>query len=152
MSEASNVCDLTTEIVSAYVSGNAIAAVELPGLIQSVHAALSTAGETTVPVLKPTIKTTPSQVRKSITDDVLVSFIDGKSYKTLKRHLARHGMTVADYRLKFGLPKDYPTTAPSYSAMRSEMAKARGLGRKADNAPPKSSNKASKSARKAKGH
>ena len=38
-------------------------------------------------------------------------------------------MTVPDYKERFGLPKDYPTTASDYSAKRSEMARSLGLGR-----------------------
>ena len=43
-------------------------------------------------------------------------------------------MTPDEYRAKFGLPKDYPMVAESYSAQRSALAKTLGLGRKA--APP----------------
>lgn len=61
----------------------------------------------------------------------LICFEDGKSYKTLKRHLSIRGLTPADYRAKWGLPSDYPMVAPSYSVSRSQMAKSIGLGRKA---------------------
>ncbi|TGV72787.1 transcriptional regulator, partial [Mesorhizobium sp. M00.F.Ca.ET.158.01.1.1] len=33
-------------------------------------------------------------------------------------------------RAKWGLPRDYPMVAPSYSATRSVLAKSSGLGRK----------------------
>lgn len=69
-------------------------------------------------------------VRKSIMPDALVSFEDGKLYKTLKRHLAGRGLTPAAYREKWGLPPDYPMVAPNYSAVRSALARANGLGRK----------------------
>ena len=59
-----------------------------------------------------------------------MSFIDGRPYRTLKRHLAVNSMTPAEYRERFGLPADYPMVAPTYSAARSEMAKASGLGSK----------------------
>jgi ROS/MUCR transcriptional regulator protein len=49
-------------------------------------------------------------------------------HRTLKRHLTTRGMTLADYKEKWGLPRDYPSTAPSYSAVRSQMAKTIGLG------------------------
>jgi predicted transcriptional regulator len=73
---------------------------------------------------------TPAQIRKSIRPDVLVSFEDGKPYRTLKRHLTRFGLTPDSYRAKWGLPPDYPMTAPSYSETRRALAVERGLGRK----------------------
>jgi predicted transcriptional regulator len=73
-------------------------------------------------------KPTPSQIRKSIRDDGIVSFVDGKSYKTLKRHLTKHGLDPQSYRERYGLPADYPVVAPSYAARRSALAKAIGLG------------------------
>ncbi len=120
--------DLTAAIVAAYAAANTISAADLPTLIETVHNALSQTGRPKAEVVEETVKPTAAQIRKSITPDALISFIDGKSYKTLKRHLTRHGMTVADYKAKFGLPKDYPTTAPNYSAARSALAKSVGLG------------------------
>ena len=75
-------------------------------------------------------KLTPAQIRRSIREDVLISFEDGKPYKQLKRHLSSHGLTPHAYREKWGLPPDYPMTAPSYSAQRSALAKAAGLGKR----------------------
>ncbi len=69
-----------------------------------------------------------AQIRKSVQRDRLISFIDGKSYKTLKRHLTAHGLTPASYRERFGLPADYPMVAAAYSERRSSLAKAHGLG------------------------
>ena len=56
--------------------------------------------------------------------------IDGKPYKTLRRHLATHGMTPAEYRERYGLKADYPMVAENYSESRRAMAKKIGLGRK----------------------
>ncbi|HZZ86963.1 MAG TPA: MucR family transcriptional regulator, partial [Caulobacteraceae bacterium] len=36
--------------------------------------------------------------------------------------------TPDQYREKWGLPRDYPMVAPSYSELRSRMAKQLGLG------------------------
>lgn len=48
----------------------------------------------------------------------------------LKRHLrTRHGLSPDQYRAKWGLPANYPKTAPSYAKMRSAQAKQAGLGR-----------------------
>ena len=55
----------------------------------------------------------------------------------LKRHLrAVYGMTPEEYRMKWGLPVDYPMVAPNYAAKRSQFAKQIGLGRKRDREEP----------------
>ena len=74
------------EIVSAYVTCNHVAPGELPGLIQTVHASLLGLSQPAAASSEAVEKPTPSQIRKSITPDALISFIDGKPYKTLKRH------------------------------------------------------------------
>lgn len=124
--------ELTTQIVSAYVANNHVQPGELASLIGNVHARLGSLGQAPQAAEAPTEKLTPAQIRKSITPDALVSFVDGKPYKTLKRHLTTHGMDFAAYRARYGLPADYPSTAPNYSAQRSALARSFGLGRKAD--------------------
>ncbi|MGH1573756.1 MucR family transcriptional regulator [Methylobacterium sp. P31] len=115
-------------IVAAYVSNNSVPSAELPTLISSIYSALSGLGQSSASEAPPVEKLTPAQIRKSITHDALISFIDGKPYKTLKRHLNRHGMTIEEYRARFGLPRDYPSTAASYSEQRSALARSFGLG------------------------
>ncbi|GJD66933.1 MucR family transcriptional regulator [Methylobacterium frigidaeris] len=119
--------DLAADIVSAYVSKNNVPIAELPSLIASVHASLSTLGQ---PAATPDEdhKVTAAQIRKSVTSDAITSFIDGKAYKSLKRHLTSNGLTPDEYRQKYGLPRDYPMVAASYTARRSELAKSLGLG------------------------
>lgn len=121
--------ELAADIVSAYVSSNNLRAADLPDLLKSVHDALSTLLDPP-PTVEETPRATSAQIRKSITPDALISFVDGKSYKSLKRHLTRHGMTPEEYRVKFGLPRDYPIVAASYAAQRSELAKSLGLGQR----------------------
>ena len=71
-------------------------------------------------------------IKKSVTDDYLISLFDGRRFKSLKRHLStEHGMTPAEYRTMFGLPRDYPMVAPAYTKQRSSLAKSFGLGRRA---------------------
>ncbi|MHB2208290.1 Ros/MucR family transcriptional regulator [Methylobacterium sp. CM6257] len=127
-----NFTDLAAEIVSAYVSNNPVPPAELPALIARVHEAVSNLTATgSAGAAAPDAeieKPTPAQIRKSIRDDGIVSFIDGKTYKTLKRHLSSHGLDPRSYRERYGLPADYPMTAPSYAAQRSALAKAIGLG------------------------
>ena len=121
---------MAAEVVSAYVSNNSVPVAELPALLTSVHAALNGLPSNSVQAAAEEVeKATPSQIRKSITPDALISFIDGKPYKTLKRHLATHGLDPHAYRQRYGLPNDYPMVAASYAAQRSELAKSIGLGR-----------------------
>lgn len=61
-----------------------------------------------------------------------MSFEDGKSYKTLRPHLARLGLTPEAYRLKWGLPQNYPMVAQAYSDQHSARAKRIGFGQKDD--------------------
>lgn len=56
--------------------------------------------------------------------------IDGKPYKTLRRHLSTNGLTPEEYRARYNLKPDCPLVAPSYSETRRAMAKKIGLGRK----------------------
>jgi predicted transcriptional regulator len=115
-----------TEIVAAYVSKNEVAAADLPALIKSVHATLGGfGGEKALPGKQPAVP-----VKKSVTDDYLICLEDGRKLKMLKRYLrARYGLTPDAYRAKWGLPADYPMTAPAYAAKRSDYAKQFGLGK-----------------------
>lgn len=61
--------------------------------------------------------------------------IDGKPYKTLRRHLSGHGLTPEEYRRRYNLKADYPMVAEAYSAPRRAMAQKIGLGRKPGNRP-----------------
>jgi predicted transcriptional regulator len=123
--------DLTVGIVAAYVSNNHVQANELPALIAGVYASLCNLNQPAAPAEVEVEKPTPAQIRRSITHEALVSFIDGKAYKTLKRHLTKHGLDLRAYKERYGLPADYPSTAPAYSEARSALARNLGLGRKA---------------------
>ncbi len=121
--------EMTTEIVSAYVGNNTIAAGELNELIVSIHDSLhnlTTSGVEVEPEpIKPAVP-----VRRSVTPDYLICLEDGKRLKMLKRHLrTTYGLSPDDYRAKWGLPADYPMVAPNYAQQRSEFAKKIGLGK-----------------------
>ncbi len=128
MDDKADVIEMTAEIVAAYVENNTISTTDLPGLIQSVHRALSgiATGAETVEVAP---KEPAVPVRRSITPDHLVCLEDGRKFKSLKRHLrTKYNMSPEDYRAKWGLAKDYPMVAPNYAKARSELAKQMGLG------------------------
>jgi predicted transcriptional regulator len=127
--------ELSANIVSAYVSHNALSASDLPRLIQQVHAAMIGLGggadADVAQELRPAVP-----VKKSITPDYLICLEDGKKFKSLKRHLkTEYDMSPDEYRSKWGLASDYPMVAPNYSEARSKLAKSIGLGRKPNVAP-----------------
>lgn len=70
------------------------------------------------------------EAKASVTESHLVSFEDGKPYRSLNRHLKARGLTFEQYKAKWGLPATYPAVHPGYSIQRSDMAKAAGLGKK----------------------
>lgn len=61
-------------------------------------------------------------------DDHILSMIDGRPYRSLTRHIARYGMSPAEYRSCFGLPEDYPMVAAGYSERRRALALSAGFG------------------------
>ncbi|KQO65806.1 MucR family transcriptional regulator [Methylobacterium sp. Leaf88] len=128
--------ELTVDLTSAYVSNNSIRPTDLPDLIRTIHAALGglASGAAAIASEPEIEKPTAAQIRKSVTPNGIISFLDGKTYKTMKRHLSTHGLDPHGYRARFGLPTDYPMVAPEYAARRSELAKSIGLGRIADRA------------------
>jgi predicted transcriptional regulator len=125
-----NYIELTADIVAAYVSNNSVPVTALADLLSSVHAAVSglATGGNGASAEDKVEKPTSAQIKKSITPDHLISFEDGKPYKTLRRHLTLRGLSPEAYRTKYGLSPDYPMTSASYSAQRSELARALGLG------------------------
>lgn len=121
---------MTVEIVSSYVGNNIFPVEKLPELIRAVNHSLVDAKEAAdrkQGMLKPAVP-----VQRSITYNYIVCLEDGRRLKLLKRHLQNtHGITPNQYRRKWSLPGNYPMTAPTYTAQRSELAKKYGLGRKA---------------------
>lgn len=121
---------LTSDIVSADVANNPVAADDLPRTIRSIYAALSQLGQGVgieEPELSPAVT-----IRGSVKPDAITCLECGRKLKMLKRHLStHHDLTPAAYRARWGLKADYPLVAPNYAATRAELAKSIGLGRKA---------------------
>lgn len=129
ISEAT-IADLTTAIVSAYVSNNNVPPAQLPEIIGAVSSALRErmAGPAE-PQPEPQEPAVP--VRRSVTREEIVCLECGKKFKSIRRHLQNaHELDPNEYRQKWGLRPDYPMTAPAYAERRSELAKSIGLGQK----------------------
>lgn len=127
----SELLELTTSIVAAYVANNNVQTSDLVDLIASTYSALAKLG--LVPASVPAVALVPAvPIRKSVTPDAIICLEDGKSFKSLKRHLnTSYGLTPEEYRRKWALPVDYPMVAPAYAEARSALAKSMGLGRNA---------------------
>jgi predicted transcriptional regulator len=127
--EQTDLTALTVQLLSAYVSNNTVPSEQLASLIETTRSALGGKTEPepeSAPEFQPAVT-----VRKSLgSKDHILSLIDGKAYKTLKRHLKNHGLTPAEYRERYGLPKGYPMVAPAYSEARREVAYRLGLGQR----------------------
>lgn len=131
MSEAAkpDLTTLTVQLLSAYVGNNAVPSSELAELIRTTKAALA---EDEQPASAPEPEHIPAvSVKASLASrDHIISLIDGKPYKSLKRHLSTRGLTPDEYRERYKLPASYPMVAPGYSEQRRQVAKQLGLGRK----------------------
>lgn len=132
--------DLATELTVAWL-GNAntrVSAEEVPAFLRTMHAAVSalstgSGGGEGNPSDEPGREQYIPAVtaRKSLASpDHIISMIDGKRYKTLRRHLSTHGLSPSEYRERYNLKPDYPIVAPNYSEARRAMAKKIGLGQK----------------------
>lgn len=121
--------EMTTDIVASFVANNPVAANGLPDLIKSVHDTvqeLSADAPAEAPRPDPAVP-----ISKSITPDHVICLEDGRKLKMLKRYLrTRYDLTPEQYRVRWGLPSDYPMVAPNYAKRRSAFAKEIGLGRK----------------------
>ena len=128
-SERTQIAELTTEIVAAYVSHHKIQVLDIPNLINAVATELGSVGTEANPVALERPEPAVS-VRRSVRPDHLVCLICGKKQKLLKRHLAvEHELTPNQYRDSFGLKPEYPMAAPNYAQQRRELAVRIGLGR-----------------------
>ncbi len=131
-----NTVELATELTVAWLSNanNRVNADDVPAFLQAMHDTIErlSGDGASGDIAEPAKEYTPAvSARKSLASpDHIISMIDGKPYKTLRRHLATNGMTPDEYRERYGLKKDYPMVAPTYSAARQAMAKKIGLGRK----------------------
>ena len=125
----SRLLGLAARIAAAYAArGDTTAAQVLPliELVYATLAALDDGAPATGTAPRPAVP-----IDRSVTADYLVCLEDGRRLKMLKRYLrSRYRLTPAQYRMRWGLPGDYPMVAANYARRRSALAKRFGLGRK----------------------
>ncbi|MEG3085102.1 MucR family transcriptional regulator [Sphingomonas sp. PB2P12] len=154
MTDTLNTVELAAELTAAWLANpnTRTAADDVPAFLVAMHAAVAKlvdAGDAE-PDAAPVLTAEPAvSARKSLASpDHIISMLDGKKYKTLRRHLSTNGLTPEQYRERFNLKPDYPMVAATYSEARRAMAKSIGLGRKAGSTVEKAADSAVKTVRK----
>lgn len=126
-----DIMGMTADITAAHVSKNTVAVSDVPTLITSIYQALRALDTPSQAIIdKPKFIPAVSRQKSLANPNFIISMIDGKPYKMLRRHLSRNGLTPDTYRERYGLPKGYPMIAPAYAERRREIALKVGLGRK----------------------
>lgn len=135
-----NAVELATELTIAWLGNqnNRVQPDDVPQFLRTMHATVTelagagSAAPHSAEDAAATEEFIPAvSARKSLASkDHIISMIDGKPYKTLKRHLSRHGLTPEEYRRRYNLRPDYPMVSETYSETRRDMAKKIGLGQK----------------------
>ena len=121
---------MTVKIATSYVGNRNVPAEDLVPLLERINQALVGVATGKVVAAAPAAPPEPAvPIKKSVTDEYIICLEDGRSFKSLKRHLrAKYNLSPEQYRAKWGLPSDYPMVAPNYAQARSNLAKAIGLG------------------------
>jgi predicted transcriptional regulator len=108
--------------VASFVSNHSLPVSEVPELINLTYrafAGLRRADADRAVARKPAVP-----IEQSVTDDFIVCLEDGRRLKTLKRYIRQqYALTPQQYRARWGLPSDYPMVAPSYTRLRSSLAR-----------------------------
>ena len=129
LSEAvqTTILNATAQIAAGYFSNNKVDEEKIIDIVENIYSNLvSIFDKTSSYALEPFVN--PDD---SVKPDYIICLEDGKKLKMLKRYLkAKYNMTEAEYKEKWGLPKNYPMVAPNYAKKRSQLAKKTGLGQR----------------------
>lgn len=111
----------TSAVVAGYLARNPMPAEDVPAFVESVSRALAEVGtpgtapvQISVPTEDPAVP-----IEESVTENAIFCLECGREMRSLRRHLRdAHGLSPEQYRSRWGLPKDYPMVAPTYSMQR----------------------------------
>jgi len=125
--------ELTTRVVTAYVSRHNLDMADVPALLESVYSTMSKVCGRVDDPLTPAVP-----ISKSLKQQELICLECGQALRMLKRHLrSEHNLAPEEYRRRWGLNSTYPKTAPDYASTRSAIAKQSGLGRNMSGEQPR---------------
>lgn len=126
-----NLIALTAEIVSAHVANIQMTSDEMLQEIQKVHATLKAleSGAATAEAVPAAEQPKQLTIKQAFKKDAVICMICGKSFTTLKRHLAQaHDLKPGQYRKQFNIPSATPLAAKNFVEARRQAALDRGLG------------------------
>jgi predicted transcriptional regulator len=125
--------EMASEIVAAQASHTSMGPEEISEGVRSIFEVLQSlhtleTGMTNRSESDPSPKLNPQD---SIQRNRVICLECNKDFKLLSnRHLALHGLTSRDYKLKYGLPLRQPLSAKSLTQTRRKIAKEKELGAK----------------------
>ncbi|WP_316348027.1 MucR family transcriptional regulator [Desulfuromonas acetoxidans] len=128
----SKLLEMAVEIVSAHASTTTMSKEDLVAELAEIHTALKAMENGEQVAEQQGQEQQPAvSMKKAFGKDKVYCMICGKGMTTLGRHLRMvHGITPAEYRKQFDIPRTQPLAAKAYSEQRKKMAIERGLGEK----------------------
>jgi predicted transcriptional regulator len=109
---------MTGYIMTSYAARHTLSISEIGPVTRSISQTLN---DLLIGAPPPPVPAVP--ISRSITNDYLICLDDGRACRVLTGHIRKLGMTPAQYRAKWGLPADYPMSAPSMTEMRSQLTR-----------------------------
>jgi predicted transcriptional regulator len=128
--------EFVTQVAVAWLNNpsHQIAVDEVPTLLDRIYEGLA-AHQTRVRQGDRTARATDPEHIPAVTieeslasKDHILSTIDGKPYRALRRHVAAYGLTPQEYRQRYRQHPTYPMVAENHSATRRALARRIGIG------------------------
>ncbi|MDR3224327.1 MAG: MucR family transcriptional regulator [Holosporales bacterium] len=127
--ETEKLMEYTVDLLIAYLSSNKVEPENIKAVTETIFVAVENVARRADNVNNKPAPTPAVPIEESIHDDYIICLEDGKKLQMLKRHLTTvYGMTIEQYKERWGLSSDYPVVSPSYARRRSAIAKTTGLG------------------------
>jgi predicted transcriptional regulator len=119
----------TVEMASAYFTGNDVPVHAIQEVLKEIFLSIANIAKDANNIKHRPALTPAVPVEESVHEDYIICLEDGKKLQMLKRHLSTvYGMSVEQYKERWGLAQDYQVVSPSYAKRRSSIAKTTGLG------------------------
>ena len=119
---------MPSEIIAEFLAKGSGLPDEVMDLLRALRVSLL-ALESRLTQAPPSPQEPAVPIAASVRPGMIACLECGKNFRALRFHLRMHGLSPVAYRAKWGLPIDYPITAPNLAERRSALALAREFGR-----------------------